>query len=56
MCEADAVLSNTVAMLKKSVDVDSGPNQATHSTVEQEKDHDSIEWKEDVGVLSMECE
>ena len=55
MCEADAVLSNTVAMLKKSVDMDNGLNQATHSTVEQERDHDSIEWK-DVGVLSMECE
>ena len=38
--------------ISDAVDVDSGPNQATQSTSE----HDSIEWRKDVVVVSMECE
>ena len=39
-------------LISDAVDVDSGPNQATQSTSE----HDSIEWRKDVVVVSMECE
>ena len=38
--------------ISNAVDVDSDPNQATQSTSE----HDSIEWRKDVVVVSMECE